>query len=414
MPPLPQSSRLANLPSSPGSLEQPGHALGDRMPLTRRSALKLAALGALTPALPALATATAAKAPNPRPLRILILGGTGFTGPFQVEYALARGHQVTVFNRGKRAAPDWSGKVEQLRGDRDSGDLAALEGREWDVCIDNPTSIPAWVRDAGRVLAGKVGHYIFISTISVYARLDRPGMDEDAELASYAGADPLSETTASLMADVANLYGPLKAASEAEAQRQFAGITSIIRPGFIVGPRDQSDRFSYWPLRIADGGEVLVPGDGSDPVQFIDGRDLAQWTVRLAEDRRFGVFNATGPDFRLSTAAMVHGMHAAIGGPAEFRFVPTSFLRRHQVGFGSDLPIWLPAEGETAGFASVSIARARAAGLSFRPLASTVVDLLAWYRSLPAERQAKPGAGMSRQREAELLAAWRAEPRASG
>jgi 2'-hydroxyisoflavone reductase len=387
------------------------------MPITRRSALKLATLGATAPVLSALAAATDATAgdgPKPRPLRILILGGTGFTGPFQVEYALSRGHQVTVFNRGKRPAPDWSGKVEQLRGDRDSGDLSALEGREWDVCIDNPTSIPAWVRDAGRVLAGKVGHYIFISTISVYARLDRPGMDEDAELARYAGEDPLGETTASLMADVANLYGPLKAASEAEAQRQFAGITSIIRPGFIVGPRDQSDRFSYWPLRIADGGDVLVPGDGSDPVQFIDGRDLAQWTVRLAENRQFGVFNATGPDYRLTTAAMVHGVHAAVGGPAEFTFVPTRFLEQQGVGFGSDLPIWLPAAGETVGFASVSIARARAAGLSFRPLASTVVDLLAWYRALPAERQAKRGAGMTRQREAELLAAWRAESAATG
>lgn len=342
-----------------------------------------------------------------RPLRILILGGTGFTGPFQVNYALSRGHRVTLFNRGKRPSPEWPGEVEQLHGDRETGDLAALEGREWDVCIDNPTSVPHWVRDAGQVLQGKVGHYVFISTISVYRETEMVGMDESAPLAVYRGEDPLKETRASLLADVGGLYGPLKAACEAEAARWFPERLTIIRPGFIVGPRDETDRFTYWPRRIAAGGEVLMPGDGEDPVQFIDARDLAEWTVRLVEAGTAGTFNATGPDFRLSTAAFLHGVHAALGGPVTFVRVPTDFLRSQGVGFGSDLPIWLPAEGETRGFAQVSNQRALQAGLSFRPLATTVADLMGWFRSLPASRQDELRAGMSRQRESELIAAWR-------
>ncbi len=385
------------------------------MQTTRRDLLKLAAIGASVPLLagladPALVTVGVGRAS--KPLRILILGGTGFTGPFQVEYALARGHQITLFNRGKRPAPEWSADVEELLGDRDSGDLQTLEGRKWDVCIDNPTSVPAWVRDAGKVLAGNVDHYIFISTISVYASLNTPGLDETAALARYTGEDAFAETTKTLMADVENLYGPLKAASEAEAERQFAGITTIIRPGFIVGPRDQSDRFTYWPRRVAAGGDMLVPGDGHDPVQFIDARDLAEWTIRMAEAKQTGTFNATGPDFSLSTAAMVHGIHATLGGPIQLHLVPTQFLRDQNVSFGGDLPIWLPAEGETAGFAAVSIQRALDAGLSFRPLAQTVSDLMQWFATLPAERQAESRVGMTREREAQLLAAWaRAQPK---
>jgi 2'-hydroxyisoflavone reductase len=197
------------------------------------------------------------------------LGGTGFTGPFQVEYALARGHKVTLFNRGKRPSPEWPGAVEQLHGDRNTGDLKALEGRKWDVCIDNPTSLPFWVRDAGAVLKDNVGHYLFISTISVYADGSRPGITEDAALAPYKGKDAMAETQESLRADIENLYGPLKALSEAEAHKLFGKRVTIVRPGYIVGPRDETDRFTYWPHRIAQGGEVLVPGDGKDPVQII-------------------------------------------------------------------------------------------------------------------------------------------------
>lgn len=373
---------------------------------TRRDLLKFSALATAGAAIPAAAAFSAPSqvARAARPLRILILGGTGFTGPFQVQYALARGHQVTLFNRGKRPSPEWPGQVEQLHGDRDTGDLEALKGREWDVCIDNPTSLPFWVRDAGKVLRGKVGHYLFISTISVYADGSKPGITEDASLAPYRGADAMAETRESLMADVANLYGPLKALSEAEAWKQFGERTTIIRPGYIVGPRDETDRFTYWPHRIAQGGEILVPGDGSDPVQIIDGRDLGEWVVRLAEDRRYGTFNACGPDYALSTDAMVHGCHAVTGGPATFTHVPAAFLERHEVG----LPIWVPSDHATfGGYGAVSNARAIAAGLSFRPLATTVADLLAWFGTLPAERQATLRAGISREKESEVLKAWR-------
>jgi 2'-hydroxyisoflavone reductase len=184
---------------------------------------------------------------------------------------------------------------------------------------------------------------------------------------------------------------------------------TIIRPGYIVGPRDESDRFTYWPHRIAAGGEVLVPGDGSDPIQVIDGRDLAEWMVRLAEARRLGTFNAVGPDYVLSTMALMHGIHAVTGGPVRFTKVSRGFLEQHKVKSGEDLPIWEPVDGAYGGFGSVSNARAIAAGLSFRPLATTVAELLAWFRSQPPERQATLRAGMNRTREAELLAAWHAQ-----
>lgn len=380
------------------------------MSTTRRDVLRLgglaAAIGLAGTPLPAGSAATAATGRAGKPLRILILGGTGFTGPHQVRYALDRGHRITLFNRGRREH-DWPGEVEELIGDRDTSDLKALEGREWDVCIDNPTSVPHWVRDAGKVLAGKVGHYIFISTISVYSDTSRPGQDETGVLAQYAGADPMQETTATLRADM-GLYGPLKAASEAEAEKQFPGITTIIRPGLIVGPGDQSDRFSYWPLRLARGGEVLAPGDGSDPVQFIDARDLADWTIRMAEQHAFGTYNATGPDYGMRMDAMLYGIRAVTTAGAQPTWVPAEFLVEHGVQPWGHMPVWLPGTGETAGFARISIAKALAAGLSFRPLATTAADTLSWFRVQPAERQAEIRAGITAEREKEVLAAWHA------
>ena len=212
---------------------------------------------------------------------------------------------MTLFNRGKQPQ-EWPGSVEELLGDRSTGDLKSLEGREWDVCIDNPTTLPFWVRDAGQVLHGKVKHYIFISTISVYASDDKPNADETAPVHSFDG-DPLAQRTPDL-----KLYGPMKAASEKEAERQFPGATTVIRPGLIVGPNDPTDRFSYWPVRLARGGEVAAPGDGSDPVQFIDARDLAEWTIRMAEQGRTGVYNGTGPAPPLTTKAMLEGIGSAV------------------------------------------------------------------------------------------------------
>lgn len=376
---------------------------------TRRDLLKFGALATAAAALPAFASSASVGNAIPkaaRPLRILILGGTGFTGPFQVEYALARGHKVTTFNRGRRPIAEWGDKVEQLIGDRTTGDLKSLEGREWDVCIDNPTSLPYWVRDAGKVLAGKVGHYLFISTISVYADGTKHGMDEDAPLAVYKGKDAMAETRETLMADIENLYGSLKALSEAEAHKQFGKNVTIVRPGYIVGPRDETDRFTYWPKRIAQGGEVMLPGDGLDPIQVIDGRDLGEWMIRLAESGTAGVFNACGPDYTMTTDAMAHGCHAVTGGPIKFTHVPAEFIAKHE----ADMTVWQPREGSPySGYGDVSNARAIAAGLTFRPLATTVTDLLGWYRSLPAERQAETRAGITREKEAEVLKAWHAQ-----
>ena len=375
---------------------------------TRRDLLKFGTLAAAAAALPSFASpgaamATVAKAA--KPLNILILGGTGFTGPFQVNYALARGHKVTLFNRGKRPSPEWPGEVEQLHGDRNTGDLKSLAGRKWDVCIDNPTSLPFWVRDAAKVLKGNVGHYMFISTISVYADGSRHGIDENSPLAVYKGKDAMAETQESLRADMENLYGSLKALSEAEVRKHFGERSTIVRPGYIVGARDETDRFTYWPLRVAQGGEMLVPGDGQDPIQIIDGRDLGEWMIRLAEAKAYGIFNAVGPAYTLTTDAMIHGCQAVTANGVQLTHVTPKFVEEQKI----ELPIWVPrADNPYAGYGTVSNARALAAGMTLRPLATTVEDLLAWFRSLPAERQAKPRAGITREKEAELLAAWKA------
>src|SRR5256884_759999 len=230
---------------------------------------------------------------KPKPMRILILGGTGFTGPYQVQYALSRGHKVTTFNRGKTHPGELPGEVEQLIGDR-NGKLDALKNRQWDVVIDNPTTLPAWVRDAAQILKGNVDRYVFISTISVYGET-KTGPDENAPTEKYEGADPYKETLEAMKAGGYKTYGPLKALSEKEAEKWFPGKTLIIRPGLIVGPRDETDRFTYWPVRIGCGGEVLAPGSLEGPVQLIYARELAEWTVRMVENREKGIYNATAP-----------------------------------------------------------------------------------------------------------------------
>lgn len=343
-----------------------------------------------------------------KPLSILILGGTGFTGPHQVRYALARGHQLTLFNRGRRPK-EWPAEVEELTGDRNTGDLAALADRSWDVVIDNPTTLPFWVRDAGRVLQGKVGQYVFISTLSAYASNAEVGMDETVPTAVYEGEDVMTETLDTLRESQFALYGPLKAASEREAEKWFPGITTIIRPGLIVGPGDETDRYTYWPVRLDRGGEVVAPGDGSDPVQVIDARDLAEWTIRMVEDRTFGTFNAVGPAYRLTMADLLCGIRAATTAGAELTWVPTSFLEERGAQPWSDLPVWVPSSPETAGFGTRSNARAIAAGLTFRPLAQTALDTLAWWKTLPAERRATLRAGLTPEREQAILAAWKAK-----
>ena len=357
-----------------------------------------------TPVLPANIGPTLPR-PRTEALNILILGGTGFIGPYQVRYAVARGHRVTVFNRGKRQA-ELPESVQHLQGDRDTGDLASLKGKKWDVVIDNPTTLPFWVRDAGQMLQGNTDHYMFVSTISAYAHYRKAGMDETYPLAAYtATEDPFT-----IKRVTGSLYGPLKVLSERECEQWFPGKTTVVRPGLIVGPNDPTDRFSYWPVRIDRGGEVLAPGAPTDPVQIIDARDLSEFIVRLAEDKVMGTFNATGPRAALSMAEMLYGIRAATSGSNDVRFTwaDAAFLAGQKVNGWSDMPTWLPSGDDNAGWSRVSIARALEKGLTFRPLAVTAADTIAWFKTLAPERQAKLLAGLTPERERDVLAAWHA------
>src|SRR5947199_8381443 len=336
-----------------------------------------------------------------KPLRILILGGTGFTSPFQVKYALSRGHKVTVFNRGKTHPSELPKEVEQLIGDR-NGQSKALKGKQWGVCIDIATTVRAWVRDAAQILEGKVGRYVFISTISVYADTST-GPDENAPLAKYEGADPFEETLEAMKASGYKTYGPLKALSEQETQKWFLDKSLIIRPGLIVGPRDETDRFTYWPVRIDRGGEVLAPGNPSDPVQFIDGRDLAEWTIRMVEKGETGIYNVTGPAKELGIGGMLDGIKGAPNSDATFALADVEFLKQQKVEAWSVMPAWA---GDELGMPRTNTSRPLAKGLTFRPLADTARDSLAWFKSLPQDRQSKLRAGLTPEREAEVLSAW--------
>ena len=344
-------------------------------------------------------------------MKILILGGTGFTGPVQVRYALSRGHEVTVFNRGKSQPGKLPPEVEQLTGDR-NGQLDALKGRKWDVVIDNPTTLPVWVRDAAQILKGNVERYVFISTISVYADLSRPGTDESGPLKKYEGPDEgggaMRETAETLLASNRALYGPLKVISEKEVEKWFPGQTLIIRPGLIVGPGDETDRFTYWPLRVARGGEVLAPGEASDPVQFIDVRDLAEWTIRMAEQGVTGTFNATGPEKKFTIGEMLDGIRQVTKSDARFTWVNAEFLAAQKVWAWSDMPVWMPAQGEVAGFCGISIQKALCQGLTFRAFSDTTQATLDWIRLQPSERREKLKAGITAERQAKVLATWHA------
>jgi 2'-hydroxyisoflavone reductase len=377
------------------------------MKKSRRDVLAMGAAMMAAHLSPAIAQSSGASTTKKaaKPLSILILGGTGFTGPHQVRYALERGHKVTLFNRGRRPK-EWPASVEELTGDRETNDYASLKGRKFDVCIDNPTSVPHWVRDAAAVLKGNVGHYIFISTISVYAGNDKPGADEAAAREKYAGTDVMAETNATLRKNM-RLYGPLKAACEDEAYRQYGReSTTIIRPALIVGPGDETDRFTYWPARFAKGGDVLVP-PAADPVQFIDARDIAEWTVRMAETRTAGDFNATGPAATLTMGAMLDGVEAGIKGsikvPLKRREVSAEFLEKNKVSMWMDMPVWVPGAGETVGMHRRSNKKAMAAGITYRTVDVTAADTLKWWESQTAERRAAPRAGIKPEREAELL-----------
>jgi len=345
------------------------------------------------------------------PLSILVIGGTGFTGPEQVEHALARGHKVTVINRNRRRPDFFKGKetVEQLIGDLNA-DMSALKGRKFDVVIDIPTTFPAWVRNVAQYMAGNTKHYIFISTISVYSDNSKIGADENtATTPMPADVDPYTLVPA----HQGQYYGALKTFAEKEVEKHYPGINTIIRPGLIVGPLDPSDRFTYWPVRIDKGGEVLAPGNPTDPTQIIDSRDLAEWTIRMAENHTMGVYNACGPEKQLTMSEMLYGIKAVTTAGAQFTWVPADFLREQKIRAWRDMPTWIPPEGEQIGFSSWSNAKAVAKGLTFRPLAVTAKDTLEWHKTRPeAERKAMDEgarAGISAAKEAAVLAVWKAK-----
>lgn len=350
-----------------------------------------------------------------KPLNILILGGTGFTGPEQVNYALARGHRVTLLNRNQTRPDFFKGKVEQLIGDL-GGDVSALKGKKFDVVIDNPTTAPAWVRNVGQYMKGNTNHYIFISTISAYANDKNVWADESDPTAELpAGLDPFGPGT--VVNGRVMPYGPLKAYSEKEVMKTYPDAYTIIRPGLIVGPLDRTDRFTYWPYRIDKGGEVLAPGDGNDAVQIIDVRDLAEWMIRVAENRTLGVFNATGPAKPMTMSEMLYGIKGVTTAGAQFTWVPWSFLAEQKVRGWSNMPVVVPETPSNGGFSRRDVRKAVAAGLTFRPLAVTAKDTIDWNRTRPKEEldalaQGKTS-GLTAEREAEVLKLWKERQGAS-
>jgi 2'-hydroxyisoflavone reductase len=376
---------------------------------SRRRFLVLAAGagGALVLSRPGLALAEERPpAPSPGPkLSILVLGGTKFLGPAIVEPALAAGHKVTLFNRG-RTNPQLFPEAEKLRGDRDpkKGDgVKALLGRKFDVIYDDSGYFPRMVRASAQALAvAGSGQYVFVSSISAYRDNKVAGADETAAVATM--PDPTLES----MGANFEYYGALKALCEKEAREAFGERATIVRPGYIVGPNDPTDRFTWYPVRAAKGGEMLAPGAPADPLQVIDVRDLGAWMLRLGERRVFGTFNACGPKDPLTMGTMLEQCLAATGRKATLAWVPGAFLRARGENGEGKIPIWAPADGETQGYHTWSNARAVKAGLTFRPLPETIADTLAWFRTLPAERQADLKCGFSEKDEAELIAAWRA------
>lgn len=396
--------------------------------LNRRQILKTSlAAGALAPfGLARASSSLFSSKQAERQQKILILGGTGFLGPALIDAVLARGHRLTLFNSGTTEArregagrpsvvPD---QVETLLGNRDpklTADdrryrnepekknpdsprgLSTLEGRKFDAAIDTSGYFPRMVRASAEFLAPNVEQYVFISSISVYANNDKPGMDEDAELLT------LDDPTVEEFGEGFKNYGGGKALCEAAAEAAMPGRTTNIRPGYIVGRRDTSRRFLWWPWRVAQGGTMLAPGTENDPVQIIDVRDLAEWIVHCIETRAVGEFNATGPSTELSMGRMLADCRKAAETKTEVEYVDPTYLGEN----GLQYPIWVAPEGETAGFHRVNVQRAIDAGLRFRSVEDTARDSLAWHASLPSELQTRVLPPVTLEKEAEVLASWR-------
>lgn len=334
--------------------------------------------------------------PTPRRLKILVLGGTSFVGPHQVRPALARGHEVTLFNRG-RTNTDLFPEVEKLVGDR-IDDLEALKGRTWDVVIDNSATRPSWVRRSAQLLKDSVGIYLFTSTRSVFSDLSEIPMDVDGPVYSV---DSWTEEDEGSMH-----YGLQKATAEKEAIAAFGERALIIRPGLIVGPGDTTDRFTYWPVRVHRGGEVLAPGEPDNPVMFIDVRDMGEWYIHLLEQEYTGTFMALGPDTPLTFHGLLEGVREGVESDATFTWMDTEFLQQQGVRAYSHMPLWMPAVGRNLGFNRFDLTRSWEAGLKYRPLPVTAKDTLDYHFTRPEERQARLRAGITAEREAELFTLW--------
>jgi 2'-hydroxyisoflavone reductase len=323
---------------------------------------------------------------------VLILGGTRFLGRHLVEAALGASHQVTLFNRGL-SGPGLFPEVEKLEGDRE-GDLSALSGRRWDAVIDTCGYVPRVVRASAGILADAADHYTFVSSISVYSDDIAPGADEEAPVREL--PDPTVEEV------TGETYGGLKALCERAAEEEMPGRVLNVRPGLISGPHDPTDRFTYWPRRLSAGGEVLVPDHPERSVQYIDVRDLAAWIVKMSAERRTGTFNATGPDYELEMGRLLEECEAVGGTGAELVWVSEDFLEVNGVEPFTEVPLWVPRKD--AAMLAVDCGRAIVEGLTFRPLAETIRDVLDWDRARPASRE--PAAGIRPEREQELLRAW--------
>ena len=357
---------------------------------SRREVLKMSA-GAAAAA--ALGRASAAPAQT-----LLILGGTGFIGPPLTQEALAHGWKVTHFNRGKTAANGVPG-VETLLGDR-KGQLEALRGRKWDAVVDDTGFIPKYVKMSAELLAPNVGYCLFISSISAYASFAAPN---DTHSATGKLSDPDIEQVTN------DTYGPMKALCEHYSWDAFKGHASIVRPGYIVGPLDKTDRFTYWPVRASRGGEMLAPGTPHDPIQVIDVRDLASWMMKLVAARTTGYFNAVSPPGAFTMGDLIEAsLKASPQAGTTATWVAEDFLAARWKPEELDLPPWSPMKGDTAGASLTSIATAAKSGLRSRPLPDTVRDTLAWFQSLPPERRAKLRAGLDPQKETDTLRAWHA------
>lgn len=327
------------------------------------------------------------------PPTLLVLGGTGFIGPHLVRLAVARGHRVSVFTRGQRQA-DLPASVEHLVGDR-NGKLEALAGRRWDAVVDNSATNPDWVRQSTGRLATS-GRYLFTSSTGVYYPYLRHGLTE---------TDPV-HTEAKHPDDPSESYGTRKASCEAIVQRTFGERGLVVRPTYIVGPGDPTDRFTYWPVRLAEGGDVLAPGRKTDPVQFVDVRDLAAFMLKLVEDGASGLFNAIGPAAPMTIETFLAEATAALGVSPRLVWVDDDETLKAR-GIDGMVP-WILARGNDLGHTTIRTTRSLDAGLTHRPVADTVRDTLQWFSGLPADRRAAAKWAVSRETEREILAAWSA------